>query len=186
MKSIIFLVLAASASQLIAAETSSVAAPGAKAGQAPYVLQKHSSFQVAAGFRPPFWPIGWVKRERGSVANTPAAPKFVFDARGFALTSILLGPPAIAVINGRAYEEGQLVRMARLGVPVAATPGGAAAAAPRIRVHRIADGEVWLQCEGQLVNVSMKRPELSERRVTEEVLNSDRDEDAPLPAVSAR
>lgn len=183
MKSILSILLAASAGvvPLLAKETAPVAEPA----PAPYVLKKRSSFAIASGARPPVWPIGWVKRERGAstIAAVPATPKFVLDATSFTVTSILLGPPAIAVINGRAYEEGQLVRIAAPRTAEVKTP---AAAGPRIRVHRIADGQVWLQGEGQLVNVAMKRSELSERKIEEELLNSERDDDAPLPAVSAR
>lgn len=194
MKAILSILFAAGlrAPALFAAETLPVAEASptsevdGKSAPAPYELKKRSSFEVAAGLRPPFWPIGWVKRERNVLPSGAIAPKFVLDARSFTVTSILLGPPAIAVINGRAYEEGQIIRMARLAVPIAAPAGGMPAGGPRIRVQRIADGQVWLQGEGQTVSVSLKRPELSERKIQEERLNSEVDEDLPLPAVSAR
>lgn len=192
MKPILSILLAGSfaAPALFAAEPSRAAVAAAGSTPAPYELKKHSSFEIAPGARPPFWPIGWVKRERGATAAVSAAPKFVLDAKNFTVTSILLGPPPIAVVNGRAYEEGQIVRMARpaaVGTAAGASSGsGPAAAGPRVRVQRIADGEVWLQCDRQLVNVTLKRAELGERKIHEELLSSDRDEDAPLPGVSSR
>ena len=55
------------------------------------------------------------------------------DGKAFRVTSILISTgatPSLAVINGRAYSEGEFVRMPR-------TPGTAPV---RVRVQRINDG----------------------------------------------
>jgi hypothetical protein len=104
-----------------------------------------------------------------------------FDAKNFVVTSILLGPPALAVVNGRAYEEGQFLRTPRTGVA-----GVKASPSTRVRVQKIGDGQVSLQCEDQTINVALKRPELNERKSEPELYNEEREDDAPAPAVSKR
>lgn len=125
----------------------------------PYELKNRSTFANAINVaRAPFWPIGWVKRSKASTmaAAQPQmeAPKVTLDAKNFKVTSILLGSgttPSLAVINGRAYSEGEYIRM----------PKAAGAAAPRIRVQHIADGSIILQGTDQSVTVPLQRPELS-------------------------
>ena len=175
-----------------AAESAPSPAPATAATEAPaetekpalprYELKNKSSFSLVAGTRAPFWPIGWVKRKSGApveVVNSGA--KLAFDAKNFNVTSILLGPPALAVVNGRAYEEGQFLRTPRV-----AGAAKSAASAPRIRVYRITDGQVWLQWEDHIINVALKRPELNDRKIEEELLNEDRDEEFVAPSVSKR
>jgi hypothetical protein len=115
------------------------------------------------GTRAPFWPIGWVK---GAPATAKAAEiaeaKPLLDEKSFRLTSILLGSPALAVINGRAYSEGEFVRM----------PKGSAAI--RVRVQRISDGAVMLQADQQILNVRLQRVELGPKRAELEYLREDR------------
>ena len=154
-----------------------------------YELKRKSSFNLVEAKRSPFWPIGWVKRERGAALGAPMVPKFILDPKSFNVTSILLGSPALAVINGRAYEEGQFLRPQRPaaipGAPVAtATIGG-----PKVRVQRIADGQVSLQCNDQVITIPLRRAELGERKIEQELLSSERDEfeaAVPAPTVSAR
>lgn len=132
----------------------------------PYVLKKRSAFSCAPETtRAPFWPIGWVKRKAGQVAAAPQVqvPKVLLDAKSFKLTSILVGSgttPSLAVINGRAYSEGEFLRV----------PKAAATAALRVRVQRINDGMVILQNAEQTLVVQLQRPELSARK-PEELLN---------------
>jgi len=147
-------------------------AEDAASGNLPaYVLKNKSTFTpVSDEQRAPFWPIGWVKRKLAPVASSPVqaveVPKVVLDARSFKLTSILIGNPSLAIINGRTYSEGEFLR----------TPRGAAAAAPlpRVRVYRINDGSVVLQNQEQLVTVALQRPELTQRSDKEELLLEDR------------
>lgn len=124
----------------------------------PYVLKNKSSFANPVDItRAPFWPIGWVKRGKVNSATTVQqveAPKVDVDPSQFRVTSILLGTGAtasLAVINGRAYSEGEFLRMPRNG----STPG------PRIRVQRITDGNIILQNGTQTMTVPLHRPELS-------------------------
>jgi hypothetical protein len=125
-----------------------------------YTLKNRSAFALPATTRPPFWPIGFVKGEAKRVAG-PAAPRPAVDESSFRVTSILLGNPALAVINGRAYSEGEYLRMPK-GTPV------------RIRVQRIADGGVVLQTADQVLNVALHRAEAGLKKVEEELLPDDR------------
>lgn len=169
------LIAAVAAPVLVAAET---AATDAKPAVSKYELKSRSTCNLPPGTRPPFWPIGWVHRE-GPHQDAPIGPKYVFDEKNFAVTSILMGPPAIAVINGRAYEEGQVLK-----VKVAATAQVASGApAPRVRVQRIADGQVWLAFDTEIIGIALKRPELNERKAEQEVLNEDKDEITLVPVV---
>ncbi len=155
----------------LAADPASVSAPPA------YALKNKSVFTAPTDdHRAPFWPIGWVKRKSIQVATAaPArvveAPKAVaLDPKNFKLTSILVGNPSLAIINGRTYSEGEFLRMPRTAVAMAGTP---AVPAPRIRVYRVNDGAVVLQNQDQLLTVALQRPELAQRK-GEELLLEDR------------
>jgi hypothetical protein len=147
------------------------AAPAATAAVPPYELKNRSKFTNAAeNARAPFWPIGWVKRKVGVTApvdQVSAGPRVQLDGKNFKVTSILLGSgstPSLAVINGRAYSEGEFLRI----------PKGGAVPATRIRVQRINDGSVVLQNADQIVVASILRPELSNKKSEELVLDPDR------------
>ena len=137
----------------------------------PYVLKKRSEFAATADAdaRAPFWPIGWKKRKPGVVQASQAVPvaaPVVLDEKSFKVTSILLGSgttPSLAVINGRAYSEGEFLRM----------PKGTATPA-RIRVQRINDGSVILQNANQTMVASLVRSELQNKRSEELLLDPDR------------
>lgn len=167
-------IAALAAPALVAGET---AAPDAKPAVAKYELKSRSTCNLPPGTRSPFWPIGWAHRD-GPRVEAPLGPKFVLDEKNFAVTSILMGPPAIAVINGRAYEEGQFLK-----VKVAAPAIGAAGApAPKVRVQRITDGQVWLAFDSEIIGVALKRPELNGRKAEQEVLNEEKDDITVVPA----
>ena len=126
-------------------------------------LQKKSTFTLAADRRAPFWPIGWVKRaNQGPTEVTRQAPKAKLNENAFAVTSIMLGNPSLAVINARAYSEGEFIRMPKGSAPM------------KIRVVQIGDGTVSLSYENQSFTVALKRPELAEHKVDEELLSQDR------------
>ena len=136
-----------------------------------YELKNRSSFTNPVDMtRAPFWPIGWVKRAKGSAtvaAQQVEMPKIALDARSFRVTSILIGSgttPSLAVINGRAYSEGEFIRMPK-------TPG---VASPRVRVHRITDGSVILENANQTLVAALARPELSNPK-PEALLKDDAD-----------
>lgn len=149
--------------------------PASTASVAPvpdYQLKNRSFFAgVADNARAPFWPIGWVKRARVGYVRQTAAPvdtaQVRLDERSFKVTSILLGSgttPSLAVINGRAYSEGEFLRM----------PKGGATQQLRVRVQRINDGSVVLQNADQTLVASLQRPELSTKREEEPLLDPDR------------
>jgi hypothetical protein len=147
------------------------AAPKAPA----YVLKNKSTFTAPSDEqRAPFWPIGWTKRRPMQVASaavrTVVVPKVVLDEKSFKVTSILLGNPSFAIINGRTYAEGEFLRAPK----VAAAPGTTSAPAARTRVYRINDGSVVLQNQEQLITVALQRPELVQRSAVEELLSEDR------------
>jgi hypothetical protein len=135
-----------------------------------YQPTTRSSCRLTPGARNPFLPIGWVKREAGQIA----APTVTIGEDMFRVTSILLGSPSMAVINGRSYEEGQFIRMPK--------------AAPQVRprLYRIGDGKVWIQVNTQLVTVPLRRPELNEPKAEELILNEDREDEITAPTVSTR
>ena len=126
-----------------------------------YALKNRSAFTLPSETRAPFWPIGWVKRAaaRGEVRERP---KIAINESSFLVTSILMGSPSLAVINGRAYSEGEFVRMPKDG------------AALRVRVQSINDGSVTLQCEDQTLVVALRRPQLAERRSEVDLLDPER------------
>jgi len=137
----------------------------------PYVLKNRSTFSnVTDATRAPFWPIGWVKRQKGgSVAQAAVeeAPKFTLDSKSFRITSILVGSgttASLAVINGRAYGEGEFVRM----------PHAPGTPPMRIRVKRISDGNVVLEYGAQTVVATLQHPELGARKPEELLEDKDR------------
>ena len=157
--------------------------PPAKAEPAlePYQLKNRSKFSCASeDARAPFWPIGWVHRKgTSSVVASVATTKTVLDEKSFRVTSILLGSgatPSLAVINGRAYSEGEFLKMPRATAGTAPAAAGTTAvpAAARIRVQRISDGSVILQREDQTVTVAMQREELSQKKMDEPLLDEER------------
>lgn len=141
---------------------------------APYVLKRRSTFTPPiAAARAPFWPIGWTPPK--SVASTPtqAAPTHepALDEKSFRVTSILLGDgstPSFAVINGRAYGEGEFLK-----VPRGSGESTQSKLMARIRVERINDGRIMLQRGQQTLLVSLQRPDLALKKIQEEQLLSD-------------
>ncbi|MDQ3624582.1 MAG: hypothetical protein M3463_19210 [Verrucomicrobiota bacterium] len=128
-------------------------APGSPpAENSTYQLQTKSTFHLPAETRSPFWPIGW-SPAKNAVAVAAAAPKKIpLDPKDFALTSILLDVPLLAVINGRAYSEGEFLRTLKKGET------------RRIRVQRITDGSVTLQHEDQTLVVLLRRSEVAAKK----------------------
>ncbi len=132
-------------------------APAAKAQGDPgkYDLKKKSAFTLASDRRAPFWPIGWTKRATETRTEITQAPKRKIDESAFSVTSILLGNPSLAVVNGRAYSEGELVRMPKGSLPA------------KIHVQQIGDGGVTLSNDQQTFVVALKRPELAAHKAEE-------------------
>src|SRR5437867_2040522 len=83
-----------------------------KAG--PYELKNRSSFGIEREARAPFWPIGWVRPKAGEVVQrvetkTGGTSQIQLQPGYFHVTSILLGHPALVTINGRSFEEGEVL-----------------------------------------------------------------------------
>jgi hypothetical protein len=143
-----------------------------------YQLKNRSAFNCPTTVtRAPFWPIGWVPQSKGAVtASTQSAPKVALDAGMFRVTSILLGTGAtgsLAVINGRAYSEGEFIKMPRVAAAVSTATGKATNPATRIRVMRITDGTVLLQRDDQTITLTLQRPELAQRKPEEPLLDEE-------------
>ena len=126
-----------------------------------YELKKKSSFSLATDRRAPFWPIGWVKRaDEARSEITTQAPKAKLDESAFAVTSIMLGNPSLAVVNGRAYSEGEFIRLPKGSAPI------------KVCVQQISDGTVSLNYDRQIIVVNLKRQELAARRA-EQLLDAE-------------
>ncbi|MES2569139.1 MAG: hypothetical protein V4710_03685, partial [Verrucomicrobiota bacterium] len=111
--------------------------------------------------------IGWVKRETQNASQITAVPVAkvpILDENSFKVTSIMLGSPSLAIINGRTYSEGEFIR-----IPKSSPMAGA-----RILVRRIHDGLVQLQAGTQQLPVKLTRPEPGAKKYEEELLNEDR------------
>jgi hypothetical protein len=144
--------------------------PAAK--PAAYELKNRSSFSASDDTRAPFWPIGWSRKVAQAAPTSPDAPaavKTAIDPSQYKITSILLGSPSLAVINGRAYEEGEYLK----------APRGAAAPAgqppqPRICVARITDSAVVLQQGAEQATVQFVRAGLAAKGPARDLLSEDR------------
>jgi hypothetical protein len=94
MKKLLYLCLMTCSTIVLADETTTIE------------LKHKSSFNVEAGERNPFWPIGWKpapKIVKTGVEHGPAIPP-----SSFVVSSIMLDPKAhYAIINGRTMGEGQ-------------------------------------------------------------------------------
>ncbi len=137
-----------------------------------YELKNRSSFTAADDTRAPFWPIGWSRRvtQAPPTAAAPAVVKSTIDPNHYKITSILLGSPSLAVINGRAYEEGEYLKTPR---SKDAAPAGQVAPL-RIRVQQITDSAVILQHAEQMVTVPFSRPGLAAKGPARDLLLEDR------------
>ena len=133
MKKLLYLCLMTCSSIVLADETTTIE------------LKHKSSFNVEAGERNPFWPIGWKpapKIAKGGAEHAgPAIPP-----SSFVVTSITLDPKAhYAIINGRTMSEGQQFGL-QLGSQV-----------HQITVKAINDGHVVLLRRDQEIIVPLRR-----------------------------
>jgi hypothetical protein len=141
-----------------------------------YELKRKSFASISPETRNPFWPIGWAKRRQGDLMITPSMAKFTLDPKLFNVTSIMMGPPPEAHINGRAYREGESLRGRRLSTPtITKLPP-----LPKIVVYRITDGLVWLACENQYISVPINHETLNEHKGDAELLNEEKDDLVPV------
>jgi len=115
-------------------------------GGAGYKPIHHSLFLSSERDRNPFWPVGWVKQ--APVSATPIAgpvESAVLRTEDYALTAILLGRPALAVINGREYAEGDFIIL-RPGAPKS-----------KVQVFEVRDGQVTLRFMSKDYTIFLKR-----------------------------
>lgn len=77
----------------------------AHAGAENFPLKNHSVFKGSEMSHNPFWPIGWSK----STQAVSAIPEATLTVADFTVTSILINEPPLAVINGKAMAEGEML-----------------------------------------------------------------------------
>ena len=120
-----------------------------------YELKNRSSFRADGDVRIPFWPIGFQRPKIKADGTTDApviASKIQIEPGQFSVTSILLGNPALATINGRSFGEGEVL------------PVVFGSERLRVVVRAIRDGGVTLDYEGRQILVPLKRPELGAKQ----------------------
>ena len=104
---------------------------------------RQSYFAGGASTRNPFWPVGWSPQEK--VAAAPV--RIQVGPESFRLSTIMLGDPPLAVINGRDVTVGDIIPVAVAGRVVS------------VRVSAIRDGFVVLDHDGKTVLVQLSRGE---------------------------
>ena len=115
-------------------------------GESPQITVKNkSSFQIDAGTRNPFWPIGW--KPTGRVAGGAGGTDLGDVPPGaFLVTSITLdGTTRFAIINGKTMGEGQQFGL-QLGTQIY-----------QVTVKRIEDGRVVLGRRDAEIIVPLRR-----------------------------
>lgn len=150
-----------SAAPAVTTDATAPAAPAPKLG--PYELKNRSQFTLNREARAPFWPIGWTK----SMATDPNVPrvtkgvlaskkKFEIQPQHFSVTSVLVGRPALATINGRSFAEGEVL------------PVIAGNERLRVVLKAVRDGGVWLEHGATQIYVPIRRAEVDTTRSTEQ------------------
>jgi hypothetical protein len=127
-----------------------------------YELRKRSVCELPDGFRSPFLPVGWKRPVETGTAQAPIAAGG-FAETDFSLTSVLLGAPSLAVINGRSYSEKEYLRLPK-----------ELQAKGKVQVVRIGDGLVVLQAGSQQLTIPQRRSDLPAKRPELEVISPDR------------
>ena len=108
------------------------------------IVKNKSSFQLDAGTRSPFWPIGWKPTAR--VAGAGGTDQGEVPPGAFLVTSITLdGTTHFAIINGKAMSEGQQFGL-QIGTQVY-----------QVTVKRIEDGRVILGRRDEEIVVPLRR-----------------------------
>ena len=106
-------------------------------------LKNKSSFNVDAGTRSPFWPIGW--KPTGKVASGGTDQGEVPPGAFVVSTITLDGATRFAIINGKSMSEGQQFGL-QIGTQVY-----------QVRVKRIEDGRVILGRRDEEIVVPLRR-----------------------------
>ena len=114
-------------------------------------VKNKSSFNIDAGARNPFWPIGWKPVARVAGANGAGGAQGEVPPGAFLVTSITLGNPNhFAIINGKTMIEGQQFGL-QVGTQVY-----------QVVVKQIEDGRVILGRGDEEIVVSLRRKEAPE------------------------
>jgi len=122
-----------------------------------YELKNRSAFHMQEDARIPFWPIGFQRPPKGFVAGPVGkVAKVQIDPSQFTLTTVLLGNPALATINGRAFGEGEVLPVIYGNERL------------RVVLRSVRDGGVTLDYEGQQIFVPMKRSELAPKQTQQQ------------------
>jgi hypothetical protein len=122
----------------------------------PYTLKNRSSFSLPLEGRVPFWPIGWQRPKAGepvrptkATAAPVVAPTILLTPESFNVSSVLLGNPSLATINGRSFEEGEYL------------PVRSGEQRLKVQVRAIREQGVWLQLDNnQPVLIPIRRDEI--------------------------
>ena len=122
----------------------------------PYTLKNRSAFALPLEGRVPFWPIGWQRPKAGDpvrptkVSTAPVvAPTVLLTPESFNVSSVLLGNPSLATINGRSFEEGEYL------------PVRSGEQRLRVQVRAIREQGVWLQLDNNPpVLIPIRRDEI--------------------------
>lgn len=136
-----------------------------------YELKRRSEISLNREARSPFWPIGWQRPkdapqqpqrvQEGTLVKQIVVepPKLQLSSDSFIVSSVLLGHPSIAVINGRSFEEGQYL-------PVIADDQQRV----KVKVRQIREQGVWLQLDNQPpVLVPMRRGQRLQPKVSPQI-----------------
>lgn len=116
----------------------------------PIDVKNKSSFQMDAGTRNPFWPIGWKPIAR--VAGGSGSAQGEVPPGAFLVTSITLdGATRFAIINGKTMGEGQQFGL-QVGTQIY-----------QVTVKAIEDGRVIIGHGEEELAVPLRRKEASER-----------------------
>ncbi len=113
-------------------------------------IKERSSFNAPPSARNPFWPIGWQKEAAPSVQNSVDAtvplppPELLLKPENFIVSSISTGRTSLALINGKAYGEGDLIPYDVGGQKIA------------IQVYSIRDGMVTLRYKDKTIVSAIK------------------------------
>lgn len=118
-------------------------------------ITNFSAFNAPSTVRDPFWPVGWSRPVGVVQAPGPVAPVvqvISLKPEDFVISSISTGQLPLAVINGKAYAEGDLISM-NVGTPQPLI----------VQVYAIRDGAVTLRYRDKSVVAFLKGVRLPAR-----------------------
>jgi hypothetical protein len=102
-----------------------------------FKLKHRSSFTLQDAERNPFWPVGWVKTVATATSTNENVQAAELRPEDFEVTAVLLGTPALAVVNGREYAEGDFITLRGSGQKT------------KVQIAQVMDGQVVLRYMGK-------------------------------------